>query len=345
MASSYPGSADSFTTIASDKKTSDSVGGRTHRDMHNDLGDAIEAVQGELGTDPSGSYATVKARLEAIEGGTLPPIEAKGDLLAGTADNTYDNVTVGTNDTVLVADSSATAGVKWAQVPTAGIADDAVTAAKIADGAVSYVKLGSDVRIGNLLTANQASIETDTSGWTVDGGVTLSKQASPTYRGSSSLLATCTGTGAAQFSAAAPRIPVTAGDTVTFQLQTHSGSGTRQVQALLLFYDAVSGGTLIGGDSVKGSLVTTGGSWKEATLTTVAPAGATHAVPSVGLAAGTGTDVVYFDAFSFHRGAGGTFALPGTSTTGQSPILSSADGTRWVLAVDNDGVLTAVELT
>ncbi len=70
MASNYPGSLDSFDTIASDKKTSDSVGGRTHRQMHNDLGDAIESVQTELGTNPSGSDATVAARLTAIEAGT-----------------------------------------------------------------------------------------------------------------------------------------------------------------------------------------------------------------------------------------------------------------------------------
>ena len=113
MASNYPGSLDSFDTIASDKKTSDVVGGRTHRDMHNDLGDAIEAVQAELGTDPAGAYATVKARFEAIEGSTLPQIDAKGDLIVGTADNTYDNLGVGTNDTVLVADSGQAKGVKW----------------------------------------------------------------------------------------------------------------------------------------------------------------------------------------------------------------------------------------
>ena len=70
MASNYPGSLDTFDTIASDKKTSDSVGGRTHRAMHNDLGDAIESIQGELGTNPSGSDATVAARLTAIEAGT-----------------------------------------------------------------------------------------------------------------------------------------------------------------------------------------------------------------------------------------------------------------------------------
>jgi len=113
VASNYPGSLDSFDTIASDKKTSDAVGGRTHRQMHNDLGDAIEAVQAELGTDPAGAYATVKARFEAIEGSTLPQIDAKGDLVVGTADNTYDNLTVGANNTVLVADSAQSKGVKW----------------------------------------------------------------------------------------------------------------------------------------------------------------------------------------------------------------------------------------
>ena len=65
MASNYPSSLDSFDTIASDKKTSDSVGGRTHRDMHNDLGDAIEAVQGELGTDPAGAAPIMDRRCTA----------------------------------------------------------------------------------------------------------------------------------------------------------------------------------------------------------------------------------------------------------------------------------------
>ena len=125
MASSYPSSLDSFDTIASDKKTSDSVGGRTHRDMHNDLGDAIEAVQGELGTDPAGAYATVKARFEAIEGTTLPQVDAKGDLLVGTADNTYDNLTAGSNDTVLMAASGETKGVKWAQIANANVSASA----------------------------------------------------------------------------------------------------------------------------------------------------------------------------------------------------------------------------
>jgi hypothetical protein len=41
-------------------------------------------------------------------------VDAKGDLIAGTADNTVDRLAVGANDTVLTADSSTATGLKWA---------------------------------------------------------------------------------------------------------------------------------------------------------------------------------------------------------------------------------------
>jgi hypothetical protein len=46
-------------------------------------------------------------------------IDAKGDLLVGTADNVVARLGVGTNGQVLVADSAATAGVKW-DTPSSG---------------------------------------------------------------------------------------------------------------------------------------------------------------------------------------------------------------------------------
>ena len=103
MASNYPGSLDSFDTIASDKKTSDAVGGRTHRAMHNDLGDAIESVQTELGTDPAGTFSTVKARLDQ-----LVAYAAKTSAYTATvADHTL-NVTSGTFTLDLPAASTCT---------------------------------------------------------------------------------------------------------------------------------------------------------------------------------------------------------------------------------------------
>ena len=65
MATNYPGSLDSITAVTGATLTSASVGGRTHSQLHNDTADAVEAVQAELGTDPAGTYATVKARLDA----------------------------------------------------------------------------------------------------------------------------------------------------------------------------------------------------------------------------------------------------------------------------------------
>ena len=46
-------------------------------------------------------------------------VDAKGDLIAGTADNTVARLAVGANDTILVADSSTATGLKWA-APVAG---------------------------------------------------------------------------------------------------------------------------------------------------------------------------------------------------------------------------------
>jgi hypothetical protein len=46
-------------------------------------------------------------------------IDAKGDLIAGTAADTFDRLAVGTNGQTLVADSTTATGLKWA-APTSG---------------------------------------------------------------------------------------------------------------------------------------------------------------------------------------------------------------------------------
>lgn len=51
----------------------------------------------------------------------LSAFDAKGDLLVGTAADTPARLAVGANDTVLVADSAQTPGVKWATVPDTGL--------------------------------------------------------------------------------------------------------------------------------------------------------------------------------------------------------------------------------
>ena len=45
---------------------------------------------------------------------TASTVDAKGDLLVGTADNTVGRLQVGADGTALIADSAAATGVKWA---------------------------------------------------------------------------------------------------------------------------------------------------------------------------------------------------------------------------------------
>ena len=63
MATNYPGALDSLTNpTATDTLDSVTV---PHASQHTDINDAVEAIEGELGTNPKGSFATVKARLAA----------------------------------------------------------------------------------------------------------------------------------------------------------------------------------------------------------------------------------------------------------------------------------------
>lgn len=70
-------------------------------------------------------------------------LTTKGDLLV-TDGSALNRLAVGTNDYAVLADSSATNGVKWGQVPAAGLATDSVTTAKILDSNVTAAKLATD---------------------------------------------------------------------------------------------------------------------------------------------------------------------------------------------------------
>jgi len=53
-------------------------------------------------------------------------VDAKGDLLVGSADNTVNRLAVGTNGYILTADSSETTGLKWAAAPAVGTFDTSI---------------------------------------------------------------------------------------------------------------------------------------------------------------------------------------------------------------------------
>jgi len=70
MATAYPGGLDTFTAVAGGQQGTPSADGRVHSARHNDVEDAVEAVQAELGLNPSGASATVVARLDALAAGS-----------------------------------------------------------------------------------------------------------------------------------------------------------------------------------------------------------------------------------------------------------------------------------
>ena len=77
------------------------------------IGD-ITGVTAGTGISGGGTSGTV-----TITNSMATEIAAKGDLIVGTGAATFDNLTVGANNTILVADSTASTGLKWA-TPSSG---------------------------------------------------------------------------------------------------------------------------------------------------------------------------------------------------------------------------------
>jgi hypothetical protein len=60
-------------------------------------------------------------RIPSVEGGIQPTLlTAKGDLISATAASTVARLAVGSNDQILVADSTASTGLKWATPASSG---------------------------------------------------------------------------------------------------------------------------------------------------------------------------------------------------------------------------------
>jgi len=120
MASSYPNTLDTLATTKSDATAM----ATDHAQHHNNLADAVNKIEAEIGVTPRGAAASVAARLAGLDtadGSKIPKslLNAKGDVIGATAAATPVILAVGANGQVLTADSTFAAGIKWA-TPAAG---------------------------------------------------------------------------------------------------------------------------------------------------------------------------------------------------------------------------------
>lgn len=100
-------------------------------------GGTITAITAGVGISGGGTSGAV-----TVTNSMATSIDAKGDLVAGTADNTFARLAVGTNNQVLIADSSTATGLKWGTVsstPRIGQVLQTVTNTTTSTTSSSYV--------------------------------------------------------------------------------------------------------------------------------------------------------------------------------------------------------------
>ena len=164
----YPSSLDELT----DGVPADNIAATTamddatypHDDHHRALAVAVEAVELELGTDPAGASATVKARLDALDttvAAKVPAslVDAAGDLLVGSAADTVTRLAMGTASQVLRVNSGAT-GLEYATPSSGGGKPSAVFASGFWTSIPGYtdsaLALAQDVPLAVPIVTDQA---------------------------------------------------------------------------------------------------------------------------------------------------------------------------------------------
>ncbi len=165
-----------------------------------DVQAAIVEVEGDAATAEADAQTaiTAAAAAQSTANAAIPKslVDAKGDLLAASADNVVGRLPVGTDGDVLTADAASTLGVKWAAAGGSSYTDekaqDAVGASLTDTATIDFTyddagnAITADVKDGSLGTAKlsfdpatQAELDTHTSatGASVHGLGTISTQA------------------------------------------------------------------------------------------------------------------------------------------------------------------------
>jgi hypothetical protein len=111
----------------------------------------IEGVTAGIGISGGGTSGTV-----TVTNSMATAIDAKGDLIAGTAADTFDRLAVGTNGQTLVADSTASTGLKWATPAGGGKVLQVVSASTTTSTTISSTTM-TDTGITATITPTSAT--------------------------------------------------------------------------------------------------------------------------------------------------------------------------------------------
>jgi hypothetical protein len=97
------------------------------------------------------------SRIPSVEGGIQPTLlTAKGDLISATAASTVARLAVGSNDQILVADSTTATGLKWATPAGGGKVLQVVSAAITTEAAITSTGY-TDTNITGSITPTSAT--------------------------------------------------------------------------------------------------------------------------------------------------------------------------------------------
>jgi microcystin-dependent protein len=156
-ATNWPYGTEPFTIVVDPETASEEKLLVTRTNIGDPQIDIVErAFDGTSAVEHAGGATTfpVFTALDADEANELTSVwESKGDIVSyGTA--TFARVPVGSDDTVLIADSGASSGLSWGQVDTGQLATDAVTADKIALDAVGSSEIASGAVTENELDSS-----------------------------------------------------------------------------------------------------------------------------------------------------------------------------------------------
>lgn len=156
----------------------------------------------------------------------------------------------------------------------------------------------------NKLTYNQATVETDTTGFGINLNCTIARDTSQYAQGVASLAATSVGAGNMQFLSGSQnnRVPVTAGSTYTALVVSKAATVARSVFVELFWFNAQTSGFISSSPGV--GINNSTGVWTQHSVTAIAPVGATYAAAYVTVtgAAGAG-EIHYVDQFDISEGA------------------------------------------